>query len=334
MIEAIRHRLLKANQNFSFKTDDWERVLSLSSNAPVFYAKRSVEYCIEYFRGQDLSIVIYENSEPVCIFALFAYKVNDSWIISSNGTGVTAPLFIPNAAKRLRKRLEKQLERFIHEIVLILGIQTVNFYEASQTISSWYLMWLKKASKDFLTYHYAIDLGKSLEDIRLDFRKSYKSLVNKAYKEWKIEICENDIDAIFEEFRSLHLEAAGRETRQKSSWDIQKDQVKKGEAFLVTVREDHLLIGAGLFNYSKHHGIYSVGAYKRELFDRPIGHAVQMKAIERLKEIGCRTYHLGQKAIDMGEVKFTEKEKSISYFKEGFAGYVYGRPHIQVCFDE
>ena len=83
-----------------------------------------------------------------------------------------------------------------------------------------------------------------------------------------------------------------------------KRSSKKGEAFLVTIRDDGLLIGAGLFNYSKHNGIYSVGAYKRELFDRPIGHAVQMMAIEKLKEIGCRTYHLGQKAVDMGDAKF------------------------------
>ena len=334
MIEEIKQKLLKKNRNFSFKTNDWERVLSQSSESPVFYSKMSVKYFIEYYRGQDLSIVIYENSEPVCIFALFAYKENHNWVISSNGTGVNGPLFIPNIAKRLRKRLEKQLQEFIYEIALILEIETISFYEESQTISSWYLMWLKKANKDFLTYHFAIDLTKSLEDIRLDFRKSYKPLVNKAYKEWEVKVCDNNIDAVFEEFRLLHIEAAGRETRQKSSWDIQKDQVKNGEAFLVTIRDDGLLIGAGLFTYSKHNGIYSVGAYKRELFDRPIGHAVQMMAIEKLKDIGCRTYHLGQKAVDMGDAKFTEKEKSISYFKEGFAGYAYSQPHIQVCFDE
>ena len=110
----------------------------------------SVKYFIEYYRGQDLSIVIYENSEPVCIFALFAYKENHNWVISSNGTGVNGPLFIPNIAKRLRKRLEKQLQEFIYEIALILEIETISFYEESQTISSWYLMWLKKPIRIFL----------------------------------------------------------------------------------------------------------------------------------------------------------------------------------------
>ena len=174
----------------------------------------------------------------------------------------------------------------------------------------------------------------TIEDIRSGFRKSYKPLVNKALKEWRVEVCEDDIETAFEDFRKLHLEEAGKQTRSMSTWSIQKAQIKNKEAFLVTVRDDMELIGAGLFNYSRDIGLYSVGAYKRELFDKPIGHAVQMIAIKKLKEIGCKTYLLGQKATNLQDGSASSKELSISHFKDGFAGYLYAQPHLEINLNE
>ena len=119
-----------------------------------------------------------------------------------------------------------------------------------------------------------------------------------------------------------------------STWSIQKAQIKNKEAFLVTVRDDMELIGAGLFNYSRDIGLYYVGAYKRELFDKPIGHAVQMIAIKKLKEIGCKTYLLGQKATNLQDSSASSKELSISHFKDGFAGYLYAQPHLEINLNE
>ena len=55
-----------------------------------------------------------------------------------------------------------------------------------------------------------------------------------------------------------------------------------------------------------------------------------MTAIEKLKEIGCSSYQLGQKSTYLSYPNLTDKELSISYFKEGFAGYVYTQPHLEV----
>ena len=120
------------------------------------------------------------------------------------------------------------------------------------------------------------------------------------------------------------LNRGGAETHL---FDLIKEQIKNKEAFLVTVRDESKLIGAGFFNYTRDMGMYSVAAYKRELFDRPIGHAVQMIAIEKLKELGCKTYYLGQKATSGLS---TEKEISISHFKEGFASNIVAQPNLQV----
>ena len=74
--------------------------------------------------------------------------------------------------------------------------------------------------------------------------------------------------------------------------------------------------------------------YKRDLFDKPIGHAVQMIAIKQLKDLGCKTYLLGEKAVALSSNVSSKKEASISHFKEGFAGYVFAQPHLEISLNE
>jgi len=57
---------------------------------------------------------------------------------------------------------------------------------------------------------------------------------------------------------------------------------------------------------------------------------MQMKAIEALKEKGCKWYEVGQRHYKNDEIKPTEKELSISHFKEGFATHRTIRPHLIV----
>ncbi len=327
MIEEIKNSISKDFSNLSFDLKNWKEILKDSSEVSVFHLESSIEYYAAYYEGINISFLLHENNTPLALLPLFAYKEENQWIISTNGEGIIGPLFVQDTPKKLRKRLEKQIIEILYIIFNKLKIEKVRFFEPNLILSSWYLLWLEKNYKDFLKYQLAIDLRKSIEDIRLGFRKSYKPLVNKALREWQIRVCDKDNDQIFEEFRLLHLEVAGKETRNRESWAIQKKQIKNKEAFLVTVRDEEELIGAGFFNYTRDIGMYSVAAYKRELFDRPIGHAVQMIAIEKLKELGCKTYYLGQKATSGIS---TDKEISISHFKEGFASHIVAQPNLEV----
>jgi FemAB family protein len=334
MIEALKKSISQNFDGVSFNLENWGEVIDKSSDVSVFYLKSTVDYYSSYFEGVNLSFVLYENKMPIGICPLIIHKNENNWFISGDGNNLIRPLFVDNIAKKAKKRIEGQLVEVVRTIAKRLEIKKIKLIDSNIALSNWHILWLKKASKNFLTYQLAIDLQLSINDIRLGFRKSYKPLVNKALKEWDTKVCEYDIDDVFEEFRLLHLEVAGKETRNRKSWDIQKMQVKNKEALLVTVRDGDVLIGAGLFTYTKNTGSYSIGVYKRELFDKPIGHGVQMKAIEALKEKGCKTYHIGQKTTLLDDNIPTCKEMSISYFKEGFAGYVYAQPHLEVNLNE
>jgi len=320
----------KLGKDVLLDCSDWDSVLNKASNVLVFYLKSSVTYYVEYFGGKNLSFILYENNQAVGIFPLFIYKNQMDWTISGDGVNLIKPLFIDSISKKTKKRLEKTIIEIIEEIANNLEIKKIQLFDDGIGLSSWYLLWLERANKNFLTHQLAINLQRSIEEIKLDFRKSYKPLVNKALKEWDIFICKDNLNENFEAFRLLHLGVAGRETRSRKSWQIQQQQIENNEAFLVMVKNNNALVGAGFFTYTKDIGSYSVGAYKRELFDKPIGHGVQMKAIEMLKEKGCKKYLIGQKMISLDKNKPTDKELSISHFKEGFAEYVYAQPHLEV----
>ena len=104
------------------------------------------------------------------------------------------------------------------------------------------------------------------------------------------------------------------------------------ESFVVLVTdEENVLVGAGLFTYSRDNGFYSVGAYKRELSDQPLGHVVQIKAIETFKKNGVKWYEIGLKRLKIDKKPPTEKELSLTHFKEGFATHITARQHLTVA---
>ena len=334
MIEDLKNVLSRDFENLSYDLSGWNTVLNASSYASVYHQFSNVDYYSAYFQGENISFVLIEDHKPIAIFPIFAYRDKNEWKISSNSLGLISPLFICDIPKKSRKRLEKQFIEIIMLISKKLKLKKIMLFEHSYFLSNWFLLWLERADKDFITYQLAIDLQQSIESIKLDFRKSYKPLVNKALKEWDVKVCEENIDEVFEEFKDLHFEAAGKQTRSKESWSIQRKQIEDNEAFLVSVRDGNLLIGAGFFNFSRDMGAYSVGAYKRDLFDKPIGHAVQMIAIKQLKDLGCKTYILGEKAVALSSNVSSKKEASISHFKEGFAGYVFAQPHLEISLNE
>jgi FemAB family protein len=331
MIEDLKKII---TNNFAHKIDfnflEWDAVLENTSKASVFHLRINTDYCAEYFKGENISFVIYYDNQAVGVFPLVVYKKIDTWVISGDGLSIIKPLFINNIPKKIKKKLVKNITDIIYIIASELNVNEVNLFESSVKLSTWYLSWLDKSYKSFFTHNLVVDLSLPLKEIKLNFRKSYRPLVNKALKEFSISVYENNFNEVFKEFRLLHLSVSGKKTRSLKSWQIQQKLAENGDAFLVTVREEGVVLGVGFFTHTKDVGSYSVGVYKRELFERPISHGLQMRAIEVLKERGCKEYHIGQKVSLLDDSMPTEKEFSISHFKEGFSSFVHIQPHLRV----
>jgi FemAB family protein len=321
----------------STNVEEWQSVLNQCKVVPsTCYLLSSTQYYVAYYlknNAINFSLVLHLDKQAVGIMPLMIHQNERfKWVLSSNGVEIVEPIFIPTLAPKVKKRLESQLARVIFALSSVLSIVRCQFVNMEyDRVTSWYLMWANKASEVFSTHHLLVDLSLPLKDIRLKFRKSYRSLVNKDLRGWRVEVHEQVSDETFEQFRLLHQEVVGGITRSIESWNEQRNQIDTSESFLVTVSdENESLVGAGLFVCSPYQGTYSVGAYKRELFDKPIGHPIQLKAIETLKKKGVLWYEIGQKHLKVDKGAATEKELSISQFKEGFSTHVIARQHLIV----
>ena len=84
-------------------------------------------------------------------------------------------------------------------------------------------------------YFSVIRVGEDMDKYKTSIRKSYKSLVNWGMKNLEIKIMnsgslnrENFLD-----FKKLHLQASGRQTRSDESWDRQYDAIQNNHAFAI-----------------------------------------------------------------------------------------------------
>jgi hypothetical protein len=168
-----------------------------------------------------------------------------------------------------------------------------------------------------------IDLSMPSEALHKGLTKAYKWSVNWGKKNLVISALDQASITTehFAQFRHLHVEAAGRETRTPQSWALQYDMVRSGEAFCVFAWMEGELVSAALFPHSKSHCFYGVSASRRSLFDKPLSHGVIWTALLHAKVAGLRRFEMGEQLFPMSpRPDPSRKELGISFFKRAFGG--------------
>ena len=167
-----------------------------------------------------------------------------------------------------------------------------------------------------------IDLRLNEDQLKRSIRKSYHSLINWGLKHLKINIYDNSNIKweIIERFRELHIKEAKRETRSINTWKKQYDAILYGDAFCITAYLDDEFVSAAYFICPEKICYYGSSASKRDLFDKPISHAIIWKAILESKRKGVVLFNIGSTYKGTFNSSYSEKEKNIAYFKDGFGG--------------
>jgi FemAB family protein len=165
-----------------------------------------------------------------------------------------------------------------------------------------------------------------MPEIKAQFRKSYRPLVSSGLRTWRVFEMTGADEPRWQQFRDLHAHVAGRVTRSAQSWEHQYQSICTGDGFLIYLLDGaDRMVGGGYFQTSRDEGVYAVAAYDRALFDKPLGHVVQHRAIEVLKERGARWYKIGARPYPGETPVATSKELSIADFKQGFATHFFPR---------
>lgn len=342
--------VLSKHLQFKYMEEDagnWIKIEnSTEMYVPVNYAYFFVQYQNTYFSDVydsfiDLSIVIYNGGIPAGIWPLSLYCRGGRHYLGSWGGELLPPLLLEKNynTESIRKMLRK-CGNAMKELCFLYGVSKYTFRETplDEGNSKWFQIMMEGgACCEGVNSECFVDIGLTEDEILSRIRRTNKYSILKGLDYWKTKLIscadsEAEIAESFERFRKLHIQVAGRETRSKSTWKIQEEAVKNTNDFAVMLydREDHL-VGASLFSTTASACTYSVAAYRRELFDKPLGHVSQWAAIKHMGRLGIRWYYLGARSYQKDWNHPTEKELSIGHFKEGFATNLYHTLHIDVC---
>lgn len=314
--------------------NEWQAVAEQLDYYPVNYSEAWIDYQTSYWEGKgteihDVSVVIYYEHRPVGIWPV-SLTGGGVGVIGSSGGELQPPIFdhrlVLKAVRKIISACLDLVDAFCRTNA-ILAWSGTELQPGKHWLSEWQIEAMQRGAEAVLRHDVFVDLSLDMAAIKSRFRKSYKSLITSGAKHFQVGVIGREGSAeIWKEFRSLHLAAAGRATRTEESWDLQYTALRNGEIFLVELR-DHTgrMVGGALFNLTRDEGYYSVGAYDRDLFDKPIGHLIQYRAIEEMKRLGLRWYHIGKRPFPGEQPALTEKQLAIVHFQNGFATHILPR---------
>ena len=323
-----------ANIRTEFRVDQqaqWDATLDQLTYIPVAYTNASIDYQLAYQRGHggewwDISMVVFWDNKPSAIWPLSFSLKDGKGNLSSHGLPVIPPQVAPACAVISRKRIAKgclDLANAIAKAAEIGVWSSAESFSESMGLSDWHTEAMARDAECVVRHELFLDLRPDMAEIKRNIRSSYKSLITGGMRIWSVGVLDSVDKSMWDQFRQLHLRVSGRKTRSDETWALQLEDIGRHDAFLVYLRNsDGEMVGGGLFSFTRDEGIYAVGAYDRSLFDKPLGHVVQYRAIEEFKNRGVRWYKIGARPYRSETPPPTDKEISISEFKQGFASHV------------
>ncbi len=163
-----------------------------------------------------------------------------------------------------------------------------------------------------------VDLNETDDALFSDLRSHHRRQVKKGRALLTLRAVDeaNPDKAAFDSFRDLHAEVAGRVTRPLESWEEVFMLIRQGEASLLLAEIEGQLVGGTLTLDAGETSYYASGAYRRDMFDKPISHFPLFHSFAHARARGRRWFDVGD--LKGEGIPLTEKEANIAEFKAGF----------------
>lgn len=185
-----------------------------------------------------------------------------------------------------------------------------------------------------------VDLRKDEAGLIADMSKYHRKHIRKTAKQGVvIKEYRGDVDglqSLFTEFRAAHFKSAGRVTRPSASWDVMESLLRQNKATLFVASLEtgpniSFLFCGEFDKFGYGWSQVNIDEYEVEYCPR---HLLEWEAMMSYKRRGFSFYGLGFK-YDMPALDYvpTEKEITISQFKEKYGGKLYCALHFEKFFD-
>jgi len=308
----------------------WRKGEEAMAGATIFYTTMFRRYEQKLFLGKmafdDSFLIVSPDGEPCALVPLYAFpEANGTFCYRYGPEYLRGPLVSCLSGSRLFGK------------VIDFAIDTVAVKAKAKNVCAHWVMLEpfeiiegRQYYNYFLEYNYEdcsgvcniIDLTPADDALWSNIRKSYRPLISREAKRCLVSIIGRDNYDFqqCEEYRRLHILAAGKETRPPETFYEMYRFIEEGKAFLILVRgQAGEALGAYYFLYHHNYAFYGSAATDPSLSSQSgVGHLGLWSGISFAKKQGCRFLDLGQLLIRPGGV--TEKEKNIFLFKTGFGG--------------
>ncbi|HEV3045269.1 MAG TPA: FemAB family protein [Roseiarcus sp.] len=319
--------------------DGWLGAWRALPARPVAYSAGMIDYQHAYLQGagwtlSDASLVL-TNDRRSCGLWPLSLGGAGAPTLTSQGEPIAQPLFAAGTSPHTVKRIVSGALEWLDHVAGALGRPEFRCCEharpgfADEGLSEFYQQSCRRGARlSHVDHDMYVDLRRELEQIRASWRKSFRPLVTAGLRSWSVHVmgAGEPRHEVWETFRQLHRRVAGRDTRPAPTWEKQWRMIVENEALLVWLEDaDSRMVGGGFFQLTDWEALYSVAAYDRDLFDKPLGHVVQARAIEEFKQRGVRWYRLGALKFPEDHDKPSAKDLTIGMFKQGFASHLFAK---------
>jgi FemAB family protein len=342
-IQIIRDHL----KEISFRKDQkklWDDVINQCNYVPHVYLNSWIDFQFQLLNDgkltyDDLSLIIKFQDKGIAILPLILLKdcVNKNedykkFIL------INEPIFISNLSRKIKDSVIQKCINIFSNICMHYGLsewESFSTFRENFGVTGWQQSCLKHGAKESINYEFYIDLRLSIDEIKNCMRRSYRGLVSlKNNHELSLHLLNVSDIAIWDEFKKLHIKVSGRQTRSNESWRIQMQAIEKQEGLLIYIRDlSGVMQGGAFFFYTNSEAVYASGAYNRGMKDENLGHLSIFNAIEELKKLNIRWLRLGEGFFGDSIQGLSEKEKSINFFKQGFATNIFRSIRLKVSLD-
>jgi hypothetical protein len=328
---------LKVKKFNTFTMSAWNDLLNELEGPLHNCTWNNLNYYSAYNKIKNISFTIFHENKLVALIPL-AKNSNTKKVSFSFGNGL---IFAPVFSSKITQSQKKRIYNYIFELIkknFLLKKLKINFQVSPVYFKNNKVEIFSKNQFELLAYSkffnvnntFIADLNLDEDQLKSNMSKYHRKNINKTSKienlKFKIINYKNkkkEIHEKFNEFKKYHRISAGRVTRPKKTWDIMLKKIFDKEAdlfYLNLINKSVSYLYCARFNNFAW-GWTQVNLKKYESISPR--HFLEWNAMKYYKNNKFHFYEIGEMHYAHDKLKPTDKEISISEFKEKYGSDKY-----------
>ena len=312
---------------------EWDNYLKRMTGCTFNYTSDKIEFDIEYSQSLEAneSFLVWEGNKLLAVAVIYIEQDKSGGRkISWNGGYCSGICINSNLSYKEQEKYAKKIMKYIDEIAeqysceeiwlrmdpLANPEQKIIFYNYNFLLRYGYI--------DYSSLTQLVDLKKDKDSLYADIRKGHKSNIKKGQR-YEIEIYDasNITKEQIELYKFIYEMDAGKVTRNSELYLHYLYYIQNDLGALALAKYKEKYVAAMIVTFFQKTAYYSsYGELTEQLEGIPVGHTMQWKMMEYLKDRGIESYELGEQIFGNTHYNCPNKKLiDISNYKRGFGGY-------------